>query len=36
MIMLLRNLERRLFSLFKPSYVGKLKGNPRQKGGDRF
>ena len=36
MITLLGNLERRLFSLFKPSYASKPKGNPRQKGSDRF
>ena len=35
-IMLLRNSERRLFSLFQPSYVNKLKGNLRQKGSDRY
>ena len=34
--MLLGNLERRLFSLFKPSYVSKSEGNPRQKGSDGF
>ena len=34
--MLLGNFEGRLFSLFKPTYVSKLKGNPRQKGSDRF
>ena len=34
--MLLGNLERRLFSLFKPGYVSKLEGNPRQKGSDGF
>ena len=36
MVMLLRNLERRLISLFKPSYVSMPKGNPRQKGSDGF
>ena len=33
---LLGNFEERLFSLLKPSYVNKQKGNPRQKGSDRF
>ena len=36
MVMLLRNLKRRLFSLFKPSYVSKPKCNLRQKGSDGF
>ena len=36
MVMLFRNLERRFFSLFKPSYISKPKGTPRQKGSDGF
>ena len=36
MVMLLGNLERRLLSLFKPSYVSKPKGIQRQKDSDRF
>ena len=35
-IMLLENSERRLFSLFQPSYADKSKGNSRQKGSHRF
>ena len=31
MAVLLRNLERRLFSLLKPSYVSKPKGNPNKR-----
>ena len=34
--MLLRYIEGRLFSLFKPSHASKQKINKRQKGHDRF
>ena len=34
--MLLGNFERRPFSLLKPGYANKLKGNPRQEGSDGF
>ena len=36
MVMLLGNFERRLFSLLKPGYASKPKGNPRQEGSDGF